>query len=984
MSTRQNFFKLVRIIGGKMFLQNPCFKHFVWVLILASIFCPGGKKSSFCSSALAGIQEDGARYLITTKSFSLALDKKDGSFQMKNGFSDSVLKEAVGSVFLFEKKEKKDLNGGTFSDFKIKDGSLSFKYLDKNLSLKTGQTITIYPDYITWTIAPEMAGNNPLFLEIGIRLALSFKDNRYTYWDGNKAIESPAAYHLRNKSVGTFPMACVYSEKSGVAVGNAALEPLNYLENSITPSRDGPSVFYYGTRLVADGKIKDSVTFVLYNFESEYGGFKSALQRYYDIYPEAFSPRKDINPKIKLGSIGNAVWASGRTDVPPGTLPTSLEYARRLYGAWSWGMCPYKRGGDIYGWKELWDYTPALPWSHSELLSWDEFHKFRTERFALLDGEIAGGFYVQIMWCEQQLVNERFKDARVTPEMDPETRTVENKPYCTSDHDLGFKVLAYRTSYERFFKESMKKLAQEVDLYAWNFDIPQDIGKYRGTELDKCRGRAFDDLGAYVDVSMGVAEMMDYAHTLNNQNGKYKTGVVGNFDQGLFPASFRTDAVIFEGPPYPYLEYIKSVRYFSGRKSISWWNDYNLDPYIDWESMSPVDIKEAFLVARDNVLLSSFYLGGIPFFTYLRGVPRLLEYMPALLDTVTTGWEPLVPVKASRGLWLSRYGKGIKTILCLGNAKDQPVNTDIRVENRFLGDLSYAFTTHTGEKTLQDIDGGYTVVPTTIIPRRTPLILRAQLGFRPGGNVKVSVFQTNTQYESIVQTTLKTAKAFTTPVVARLETDKKVFSLSVNGKEIKDLQEKEGGVLFKADLVPGENKVIVIQRSTMLLNPDDEILAFPALKKYKQPNCSIVYAEGDQEARRLSLRIQEYFRFYGASLTPSFQIDIPIKTDQEFQSGENMIIVDTGQKNGLSKKLGIGFEGESAVMVKKDGQFQAIYIGGTDHSTTQDAALLLFRLWDKEYKYYGTFPELSYVYNYQRPDGSFAAKKAGLVGKLLE
>ncbi|MFH0796221.1 MAG: hypothetical protein V2A65_04095 [Candidatus Omnitrophota bacterium] len=961
------------MVSRKRITWSQCVFTFIFLLI-------------FCRVSLADIKEDKGCYLIETKALSFSLNKADGTFKFKDNLKGSILREGKGLITFFNNKEKEDLSGGSLSAFQQKGNTLLFKWADKTGCIKADHSITVYPDYITWKVKPEMGGKNKaILLELGMQLASSFGDKEYTYWDGNSVVKSPGAQHIRNKWVGTFPMACVYSRKSGIAVGNAAYDLLSYLENSITPLEPGSFQIRYGTRMVVDNKVKDSVTFVLYNFEPEYGGFKAGLQKYYDIFPEYFSPLKDINPKINLGSICNVTWASGRADYGYDH-PVRLEYVRRLYGAWAWAYAPFKRSGDIYGEKDLWDFTPARPVEifKATSFSWEKFHAFRKERFAFLDGEVANCFYIAIPWCEQQLVNEKFPDSLITPEMDPDVVTVYNQPWVTGS-DNEYKVFAYQTEYEKFLKEGMRKVAEEVDLYGWSCDTANDIGKYRGPALDKCKGRAFDEKGAYVDTAIAIANIMDYAHTLKNNKGKYTLGVIGNFDWGVFPASFRADAAIYENPPYYGPECVESSRYFSGRKSISWWRDYSVDNLVDWESLSPEEIKEAFLIARDNVLLSSFYLGGIPPHNFLSGVPRFFKYMPVLLDTVTTGWEPLVPVKANDKIWLSRYGKDVKSILCLGNPDDEPITSNITIENRFLGDFSYVFVYHTGEKTEQELDSTYTIISKVVIPGRTPAIFRAQIGFTPKGKSVVSASQTDDAYQSTTQISLKVSEAFSTQMVARLEENKKVFSVMLNEKPIKDYVQKENGILFKANLVAGENKIVVIQRSKTFLSPEKEVLNFPAMKDKKSPNCTIVYPANDKESERLVLRIQDYFRYYCETLTPYVKMDIPVKTDRESPVSDNMIIVDINNKNILSGKWNLRYEGEGSIIVTKDtNQSEILYVGGKDHDAVQDAILLLFRLWDKEYTYYGRFPDTTYLYMYQRPDGSFAAKKAGLVGKLLE
>jgi hypothetical protein len=157
------------------------------------------------------------------------------------------------------------------------------------------------------------------------------------------------------------------------------------------------------------------------------------------------------------------------------------------------------------------------------------------------------------------------------------------------------------------------------------------------------------------------------------------------------------------------------------------------------------------------------------------------------------------------------------------------------------------------------------------------------------------------------------------------------------------------------------------------------------MKARQSPSCAIVYPANDKDSERLALRIQDYFRFYCETLSPYVKMEIPVKTDQETSLNGNIIIVDINNKNGLFGKWNLRYEGAGSIIVAKDSdQSEILYVGGKDHDAVQDAILRLFRLWDKEYTFYGHFPDTTYLYEYKRPDGSYAAKKAGLVGKLLE
>jgi len=456
------------------------------------------------------------------------------------------------------------------------------------------------------------------------------------------------------------------------------------------------------------------------------------------------------------------------------------------------------------------------------------------------------------------------------------------------------------------------------------------------------------------------------------KRGKYAMGVIGNFGAGVFPASFHTDGAIYENPPYLHSESAASVRYFNGRKSLCWWMDYKLDVLAPWETMSPLEIKEAYLALRDNLLLSSFHLGGIPPYTFLAGVPRLYEYMPDLLEAVATGWEPLVPVRIDQAdkIWLSRYGRGVRTILCLGNTSDSGLAVNAEVENCFLGRESLVFAGRAGEPVVQEMADGFTRFRNLAIPGRTPVVLKACVGFQPSGRMTATASRRADEFQSVTEVEFLSDANFSTPVLVPVAADKHVQSISLNGKQLIGYSRAGSGVSFRASFKKGKNSLSVILRSETFLCQEADLLAFPALHDWT-PGCTIVYPGGNTEAEVLARHVQDYFRFYGETRSPLVRIEIPVVTDAERPKQGNLIVVDT-----------VG--GAPRVAIEQNGAGSALLLTGNDFESARETILRLMRVWDKKYVWYGTFPNTTYLYMYQTPDGDYAAKRAGLVGTLLK
>src|SRR5699024_2076972 len=115
--------------------------------------------------------------------------------------------------------------------------------------------------------------------------------------------------------------------------------------------------------------------------------------------------------------------------------------------------------------------------------------------------------------------------------------------------------------------------------------------------------------GVFVRNGVAVAHLMQFVHTLKNNNGKH-LGVVANLHlRGYLPA-FHTDSVLIETSPYRKPPgYWMSLRYAIGNKSATWWSWYNIGKLLDAHQVSKADLQSALRGLADYTALRSFYMG---------------------------------------------------------------------------------------------------------------------------------------------------------------------------------------------------------------------------------------------------------------------------------------------------------------------------------------------------------------------------------------
>jgi hypothetical protein len=456
---------------------------------------------------------------------------------------------------------------------------------------------------------------------------------------------------------------------------------------------------------------------------------------------------------------------------------------------------------------------------------------------------------------------------------------------------------------------------------------------FRGAGMKESPRRAFNNDGEYVDLSVGVAKMMDFARGLK-KDGK-GLGILGN-PSGKSRAflAARADSVIFEYPPYASNDQLIPLRYALGHKTITWWVGLErIVDKIDWQHMTPEEIRAAYLGAADYVKLASYRFGAFPPNRMTMGVPALVQELPLLKEVITKGWQAVPAVRMEGGalpitIWSARYGNGVGSFITLGNINRTAWQGTIVIDNDYLGKDNYLFIDAKGQPVNQTVSGRTTKINVTI-PSHETLVLRAVVAVSPSSNGAAEV----SWNDNGAQGSLSIKSTFTPSQVIAPR----------SGWDAAGSQGQTWNFVSKYFSSATE----AIRNFPYFGNGKNAVIVLPA-----NPTAEETWA---------AEHIQGYFKFWGEKgMTPAKEISLSIVKGKHAQNNGQPVIYVSGEAN----------------KIHRDGN--ALHVGADEASSLKESTTQLLNTLDKKYFYTGVFPKVIKT----KLDGE-VMEKAGLKGGLL-
>lgn len=759
------------------------------------------------------------------------------------------------------------------------------------------------------TVSALNDGEEQEWLEVAVDAELGTTAG-LSVFDGHTVQAEPQEPFGDDEFMGRLQICSAWNASASIGLGLVANELRSWLDHSyLPPANDRPAVLSTSTRLVVDPGQDDTVSFWAASRPGEWGFYES-LDAYYETHPELFVRDSQVDPRVDLGGGQYRAWPVRSRYAP--------EICRRLYVGWEWCYAPFKRTGDIVGREEFWEYQPAREPGGTRAQDREEFLQWRREQFeAGRACDVVMAFYVPAqVWCEDRLAREVYPDALIE---DPETRTLFTTPWVTG-HDNERLVFPYKTSFGEQSRIDMAQVAEELDLRAFAFDTAGGRGKYRGPALPQLEGRSWDENGVYCRNNVAVARLMEFARTLRADDGTALAVISNPNPRCAYSSVVFSDSMMLEGEPWKVdRTYGDSLRWMAGQKTLVWWEGYGVDTFVDVEQASDEQLAMVLRGLADFTLLQSLRIGYIPPPNFTQGVGRLVEWLPAMVECVTTGWQPVPAARVPEPLWSTRYGDGLDTLICVAHEEDAEPEVEVAIENERLAEGAVLFTDYDGGRRTNTIVDGESRIA-MVVPKRTPVLLRAQAEVVPATAIAQAVAAADiglTGGELRLELTGRGEATLRVRIPDRMEI------AAVNG-----VPHQSDGNEIELSL-DGPTQIVVRLRSLNFRGNDRELIDFPFANERGATSTIFIPEDAGELEQYLAERLQLYFDYWFGRIRGGEEPRIPIVR---------------GQPTGTAVAIRSGAQSGRAEVV--DG---VLYIEGRDEPELERIFKRYLRALDEKY-----------------------------------
>jgi len=732
---------------------------------------------------------------------------------------------------------------------------LELRSAERDGHLRLTQNIRKTQDRIVWEAHLENRGQDERWLQVELLVPTGIDDGEF--WDGFNASKLSSGSRTAVGLNFRFPAAAVYGDDFGVALGINPEQKFSYIGSEVETAGAGSTLGYLVRIIVPPGGA-ETVEFTVYDFPNNWQ-WKDAVQRFYDFYPDCFWPAPNIDPRI----VGPGRYLRGSNEVRD----LQMEEARRLLIGWDWAYAPFQTPGDWYPDERFWDNEKGYPGSRDRHLNAvkgpiEEYRRSMRIRFHQGRNAAAILFYVLPQQCEWALLDEVYRDALwIGPGGEPVTNT--QKGWVKTDSNTAL-AWPWNNSYGEAILEDFRRIVDDFKPSGFAFDTCHGGRRYYGPAQEGMEGRAWDDAGAFVDISIALSNLLDWVHQQEVEG--HRLGAVLNGPY-VYTLSQRSDSVMFEPSPARFVSYWARqwpVRLLAGHKPIVWHKGYpyRVPAVIDWEKLPPAEIRDAFRGLEDFTLLRSLYLGAIPTCDF-RGIPKMIHWGRILTELTRAGWQPVPAVRTDERLWTSRYGEGLSSYLVVSNPTREPIKSQLEVSNRYLHDGPVLLTTYDGEAVQCRFQQRHTSCSRQIGGHQ-PQVLRVALGLSCDGEVEGDGWVTYDPYAmrpSVLKAQFSVDSPTSATVSVRLPKGVTVEKVEFNAREIGNWASVDNGIQFEAGLAKA-NRVDIHYLPEVFVRDSKAVASYPFVKG-GGANCSIVLAHSASETQRVAAsHLAVYFDYY--------------------------------------------------------------------------------------------------------------------------
>ncbi len=774
---------------------------------------------------------------------------------------------------------------------------------------------------------------------------------RVTWWDGFERRAPAAPDFARGTTALRTPISAALASPSpasaSLGVGIAlALDP-DYLLSTYATGADGeetPTRLSFRTRIVLDPDQELTIPLVQYMFDGE-AGYRGAVQRWHELFPEAFS----ITPGTRPSLIGGGGYLFSRAS----TRALQWEEARRFGMGWEWAYCPAQTPGDWYADERFYDpekgYAGDADRHRNEVKgSLDDYRRDLRERFHRGWWRTNIAFYL-LPHAADLTVLERFPDGMILDAAGAPTAIQVGWIKPDSQTRMTY---PWGNSYGRELAREIEQIAQDFQVSAIGFDEAYGADRQYGAGIEGEPGRAWDDQGrVYASTQVALARLAEHIHKQTVRG--YTMATVMNKPTSYLTAT-RADVGMYEWKVWEKDDTVEILRLLMGHKPLSWWSPPNAHEILQWQEMSPEEIGEGVRGIYDFIRLMSLRWGAFPMNMQVWGVRDMVELMPVLSELLTEGWQADPAFSADERLWTARYGAGVHGFLVVGNPTRETIAPEIRLRAT-PGGGCVLFCDYDGSA--RTVNEGTLRAPE--LAAHEQYIARAAVQILPAEGA--SGFPDSIEggasmvLDGLSEGSLEAAWSMSEPldgiILARVPDGATARRLLINGEEQR-FEALEGAVRRRGRM-PAECSLRLVWRPEVVVEATrEQITDFPFVQT-GEPRATIVLPPTpDDRDRYVAEHLSIYFDYHQRRRRqPVGQV----ARLAEVAPGSRLPIVPESFAVGESPRLVLAQADRPGITFNEDGP--TLIIAGPDSAGRERAMLRLLAILDERYPYYGAFPD---------------------------
>lgn len=774
------------------------------------------------------------RWVFSKTGFSIASIRTDGG--------EELLK-APGGVFFRDGKNNSMLTPRTE---KIMPGSGVIS-VEKDLGggLTSSETVRADKGMIRWRIVLNNSSRDERWTELNLSLPFDGK-GAGQYFDGYTAHSMDATNVWRTQLEQTFPVSFCWREKNGTGSPQRmglAFGVTPNVETSILHNGLIEGAARYLTRLVVEPGYPAAFEFVLFTAEAEFG-HRDAMQGYYQCFPDAFKPFPGVDPRMTAGDRADSLQRNHYN----GGAENAGKAADMMswYSGIEWAYAISKRGGDLYGHKELWDSpeTPGIIAKMSnrvkasgyllDLFDHRKYHEGKRTMWERADfrGNVALTHFM-IDFVEKGIVDKYDMMKYTYPDTDdtPALRSTWGFEYCSQ----LYHVYPWANPYEEFMKRDIPLLVEELNLPGIAHDMfnePPNAPLYRGPLDRHVNGWSYDAKGKCISRLLAYRKIPELCHTLTNANGH----AVGVFANGIVISSALTfaypDCWLTETRPTKALidnvgktinwgrGNYKHARNFAGSRPVYQHASSSVDlgDLVDWASLTT---EETAVLIDDffKDMVTWYYQTGIlPSNDFIGRIEAVWAELPFLYDVLSRGFQPSPIIAGDDRLERVRYGSGLGSAVVISSREKRTFTSREAVLNGYIGS-GYAIPfSMKGKVQTFTCKDGITAFDMSIDPLENRIYtLTVSLGIPVGAAVSGKSEMKSEPSQRKYRIVINAPSSMTVPITAAADPAFSIEALTCNGAPVKD------SCGFKS----GENTIVLTTRSSDFLSPIEDFISFP-------------------------------------------------------------------------------------------------------------------------------------------------------------